>query len=213
MQKHSKPCFKAFLILCLGLATFVMHCSNSKVLQKNNLKKGQTVALRMSSGERVTGVIIKSTETDFVIRDNKGQAWKAPKNRIVSATGPEPVYDLSGHVIPELQIKAARHRKNMLLFSISGGLLSMGTSFFLSSMVSRSQGDDDHDAVIYGGTAAGTILGTFWFSRIGLAKDRKEAIKTIREERYQESVLEEQERKEQLEKEINRLQKQIEEKK
>lgn len=213
MQKKSRPFFKISFILFLGLATVVSNCSSNKVLKRDNLKEGQTLTLRLSTGEQVKGVLLKSTEAHFIIQDNEGQAWKAPRERVVAVTGPEPVLDRSGKVISEQHIKKESNHKNALLFTISGGVLSLGTGFFLSSMISRAMGDENRDAVIYGGTAAGTALGAFLFSRIGARKDRNQAIERIRQERYQKSVLQERKRKEELEKEINRIREQLEEKK
>jgi len=61
--------------------------------------------------------------------------------------------------------------------------LSMGTSFFLSSMLARASTDDQRDVIIQSGTAAGTAIGAFLFYRMGATKDRQIAVDKIRKER------------------------------
>ena len=63
--------------------------------------------------------------------------------------------------------------KRVWRYAISGGIISLGVSYFASSMASRNLDEDKRDTVIYGGTAAGTVLGTLIFAKIGANKDRK----------------------------------------
>ncbi|NLP09058.1 hypothetical protein GX408_01540 [bacterium] len=165
-------------VLCLTAG-----CSRPLVFYANEVLIDQTVSVRLTSGQSVTGEVVSKEAGALVIKDRDGQSWKAQTNAIQEISGPPPVLDAAGAVIPERVIQAHKNSKNALLFSVSGGILSLGTSFFLSSMASRALGDDDRDAVLYGGTATGTAAGVLLFSRIGSKKDRQHAIQQIRRER------------------------------
>lgn len=165
-------------VLCLTAG-----CSRQLAFRANEVLIDQTVSVRLTSGQSVTGEIVSKEAGALVIKDRDGQSWKAQTNAIQEINGPPPVLDAAGAVIPEREIQSHKNGRNALLFSVSGGILSLGTSFFLSSMASRALGDDDRDAVLYGGTATGTAAGVLLFSRIGSKKDRQQAIQQIRRER------------------------------
>ncbi len=165
-------------VLCLTVG-----CSRRLAFRADEVLIDQTVSVRLTSGQSVTGEIVSKEAGALVIKDRDGQSWKAQANAIQEISGPPPVLDAAGAVISEREIQAHKNGKNALLFSVSGGILSLGTSFFLSSMASRALGDDDRDAVLYGGTATGTAVGVLLFSRIGAKKDRQQAIQQIRRER------------------------------
>ena len=140
------------------------------------------------------------------------------------------MYDSAGDIISEREIQQHTTGKNRLLFCLSGGILSLGTGFFLSSMASRALEDENRDAVIYGGVAGGTLIGAFIFYHFGDQKDRQAAIGELQlqssakdSHEVSRSVMEREQVQSELEKlrqqqsrqneEIKRLQKQIEEKK
>ncbi len=165
-------------VLCLTAG-----CSRRLAFRADDVLIDQTVSVRLTSGQSVTGEIVSKEAEALVIKDRDGRSWKAQASAIQEISGPSPVLDAAGMVIPEREIQAHKNGKNALLFSVSGGILSLGTSFFLSSMASRALGDDDRDAVLYGGTAVGTAAGVLLFSHIGAKKDRQQAIQQIRRER------------------------------
>ncbi len=189
-------------------------CSQQSSLRRSELREGQSVELTMNTGKSVQGDIAKIEDDALIIKDDDGQAWRAKNEAIVAIQGPVPVLDLRGDVISESEIEAQQGSKNTMLFTLSGAGLSLGASFFLSSMISRAD-EDNRDPIIYGGTAAGTALGGYLFYRMGKRKDREQAIEEIRMSRggLGESLIEqERQRKQELEKEIERLKKQVQEK-
>jgi len=189
-------------------------CSQQSSLRRSELREGQTVELTLNNGKSVQGDIAKIEDDALVIKDDDDQAWRAKNEAIAAIHGSEPVLDLKGNVIPESEIQARKGSKNTLLFSLSGAGLSLGASFFLSSMISRAD-EENRDPIIFGGTAAGTAVGTYLFYRMGKRKDREQAIEEVRLSRggLGESLIEEErQRKEELEKEIERLKKQVQEK-
>jgi hypothetical protein len=158
-------------------------CSHQMAFRPEQVAKNQTVKVRLLSGESVAGEIISKSTDALVIQDRDGQNWQAKISAIASLTGPEPVFDGAGGVISEKEIRSHKNNKNRLLFTLSGGVLSAGTSFFLSSMLSRAAADKNRDAIITGGTVGGTMVGAWLFSRIGAHKDRQLAIQEVRLER------------------------------
>ena len=66
-------------------------------------------------------------------------------------------------------------------FGIGGGLLSLGASFFVGSMMAQEA--EEGGTILAAVTGAGTILGTSLFIHAGKKQDRKEAIQRIQKER------------------------------
>ncbi len=217
-------------LLFVLFAVVMAGCSHQMAFRPEQVAKNQTVKVRLHSGESVAGQVVAKSTDALVIQDRDGQRWQAKNSAIASVTGPEPVFDGAGGIISEQDIRSHKTNKNRLLFTISGGMLSAGTSFFLSSMMSRAAADKNRDAIITGGTVGGTMVGAWLFSRIGAGKDRQAAILEIRRERSEmksesdlddtraskvraqselEKLREERSRQDQ---EIKKLQKQIQEK-
>jgi hypothetical protein len=197
------------------LGLIVAGCGGQIVdFRLSELMENQTIIVSLNDGEQVEGTLVKAESDALVIRDNTGQAWKAPTAAIVSIRGPEAVLDGSGEAISESEIASVQQSTNTKLFAISGAAISGLTSFFAASMASRPLEEDSRDPVVYGGTAVGTLLGTYWFYQRGQDKDRDAAIETMREERrqqYEEEIFQEEKRKNQIESEIKRLRQQIKE--
>ncbi len=197
------------------LGLIVAGCGGQMVpFRPLELIENQTVIVSMNDGEQVEGTLVKAESDALVIRDETGQAWKAPTAAIVSIRGPEPVLDGSGEAISESEIASVQQSSNATLFALSGAAISGLTSFFAASMASRPLEEDSRDPVVYGGTALGTLLGTYWFYQIGQSKDREMAIETIREERrqqYEEEIFQEEKRKNQIQSQIKQLRQQIQE--
>jgi hypothetical protein len=170
-------------VVFLVIAFLAGGCSRQVLLHPEEVVQHQTVSVRLQSGQQVTGEVEAMQAGILVVKDRDGQAWRAETATIAKITGPKPVFDGAGEIIPEKEIASRETSKNRLLFSLSGGVLSLGTSFFLSSMLSRALGDDQRDAVLYGGSAGGTLVGVWLFHGLGRGKDRQQAIQEIRQER------------------------------
>jgi hypothetical protein len=155
-------------------------CSSQVALKPEKLVRQQTVSIKLQSGQSVRGEVEAVDSDGVVVIDQKGQAWRARRAQIADLKGPVPVFDSDGRIISEKEISRYKTNHNAVMFTISGGLLSMGTSFFLSSMLSRVAGEDQHDAIVLGGTALGTTVGAILFHRMGVRKDRDAAIREIK---------------------------------
>ena len=217
------------LILVVFLTILMVGCSNQVLLRMDRLQEKQTVEITLNTGERVSGEIAKIDEKTITIVDAQNRAWRAKKSDIHRIVGPRPALDLSGHVISEREIAKRMQKKNRLLYALSGGALSLGASFFVSSLISRGVDGNAQDAVIYGGTAGGTVLGGFLFYRLGAQKDCQEAINELRirggdtledlqkqrerRKRIQKELEEARKERERQQREIEELKKKIKEKK
>ena len=153
--------------------------SNQVLLKVNELEKKQSVNLKLRTGEKVSGEVFSLDAETITIVDDNEKAWRAKKVDITNAVGPIPIYDSNENIVSEKEIAKNMDSSNRMLFAISGGLLSAGASFFTSSMVSRGAGEESQDGVTYGGTAAGTILGSYLFYRAGANKDRQKAVQQV----------------------------------
>ena len=193
----------------LALIIMATGCSNRILLEQSALQKDQTVVISLSTGNSVSGTIASMNDKSIVVVDERQKAWRVQREYIKSIHGPEPVFDRNNRLISEKEIELVERNKNRWRFTVSGAIISLGTCFFASNMLSRTTDEEGREPIIYGGTAAGTALGTWFFYRLGAKKDRRQAIDLIRQERADrelaEEILKEQEKREQVEKQIESL--------
>jgi len=218
-----------FIIFALSVFVFAGCSSNQSLLRINKIQDKQTVTMTLNSGKIVSGEVAKVDNSSITVVDKFNKPVRVRKTNIHLIRGPKAVLDLAGKVISEREIAKQKKDKKKYVFAASGGLLSLGVSFFASSMLSRGLEGDSRDSIIYGGTAAGTLAGTFIFYKMGAQKDRHDAINTIRiknsntlrdlrkEQKHQKELNKELERlrkdRERQNKEMELLKKKIEEKK
>jgi len=122
------------------------------------------------------------------------------------------VKDDAGKIIPEEEINRNKGCTNFWLYTIGGGALSFGVSFFIGSLIERSTKER---ALLTGVTAGGTIIGTTIFALKGREEDRQEAIEKIKRQRRLEAerlLKQEEERQRRIKAEIERLKREKEEK-
>jgi len=201
-----RTCISAVLILFSII--YFSGCGNHVLLKRNQLQKEQTVNIVLKSGEKHSGTISAIEGNTITISDKNGVKKEIAKQNILNVHGPQPYYDSNGYLISEKDIAKNKSNDKFWLFTVSGGALSAGVSFFLSSMIARSQGEDTNAPVITTGTISGTVIGGYLFSRLGKQKDRSNAIEKIRIARAGEklnNVVEEKNKKEKLEREIEKL--------
>jgi hypothetical protein len=118
-----------------------------------------------------------------------------------------PMVDEMGKPVAKTEIDQKRSTKNFWLFTIGGGALSFGASFFAGSLVDRSGNSDNHTA-LWIVTGTGTLLGTALFAHTGSVRDFNlalEAVKESRKEMVNQRIVEEQKRQEELATEKRRL--------
>ena len=194
------------LIIILLCCLTVIHCSSQMTLQSNSVVKNQSLTVILKGGQKVTGEVKDIDAQQLVIIDRKGKTWTADRSNITRISGPVSAFDHRGQVISENEITLKKTNHNFWLFTISGGVLSAGCSFFISSMLSRA-GNHNRGSIMTIGTATGTVLGGYAFARLGAAKDRQIAIDKISVMRntldvYQKDELE---RIDQIERELQQL--------
>ena len=89
--------------------------------------------------------------------------------------------------ISEEEIQSVQKNRNAVTYGIGGGALSLGASFFLSSLIAHDM--EEGGTIVAGTTVIGGGIGTLLFVKGGKAKDRQEAIESIldkrRSEKYQ----------------------------
>jgi len=81
--------------------------------------------------------------------------------------------------VSDQEIARIKSNENFWLYTLSGGALSLGTSFLISSLVAKANTDDIDSPITFIGTGAGAVVGTFLFARAGLSKDQEQARKEI----------------------------------
>ena len=84
--------------------------------------------------------------------------------------------------ITENEVKAKKSSKNLLLYSLGGGALSFGASFFAGSMVDRGL-DSDSRTALWVITGAGTLAGTAVFAHTGSVRDFNQAVEAVKDDR------------------------------
>ncbi len=207
------------LLRCTAVSALVFMflaagCSNQVALNKNTLQKEQTVSIKLTTGQTVNGLIQSVNEqTVSIFNPESRTSTDVQKSQVAEISGPQPYYDAKQALISEKEIEAVKTNKKFWTYTISGGLVSAGASFFLSSMIAKSSSDDIEDPIILSGTAAGTVLGAWLFSRVGSKKDKLDAVDSIRLARAGKSlngVEEEIEKQKRVQMELEKLKKERE---
>ncbi|MCD6115447.1 hypothetical protein J7K93_00390 [bacterium] len=168
----------AALFIFMGLM-IMSGCAHWNEVMYNDLKQDNTARITLVSGETMNGTVKKIEPHQIVILKD-GRLHNISKSSIQSVKILPPVYDDLGNCISEYDIRKVKKNKNALIYGLGGGALSSGTSLFISSMLA---GENATKSTVFGETAAGTAVGTFLFVKAGMAKDRKEAIEKIKQER------------------------------
>lgn len=115
--------------------------------------------------------------------------------------------DDTGQPIKRSEVEAKRKNNNFWLYTLGGGALSFGASFFTGAMVERGV-DTDNRVALWSITGAGTVLGTLIFSHNGKVRDFNLAVEAVKDARQQElgkKIKGEQERQEKLAAERKRI--------
>ncbi len=115
--------------------------------------------------------------------------------------------DDAGRPIREEEVQARKKNTNFLLFTLGGGALSFGASFFLGSLLDRGMNSSSQSA-LWITTGAGTLAGIVYFAHQGRVRDYNLALETIKEERVKNlnaQLDKERERRKHIEREKQRL--------
>ncbi len=117
-----------------------------------------------------------------------------------------PMMDEAGKPLTKTEVAQKRTNKNFLLFTVGGGALSFGASFFAGALIDRDA-NSDHTK-LWAITGAGTVIGTALFAHNGRVRDHNlavEAVKDSRKESASGDITQEQERQKQLADEKQKL--------
>lgn len=117
-----------------------------------------------------------------------------------------PMMDEVGKPVSKEEISQKRTNKNFWLFTVGGGALSFGASFFAGALIDRDA-NSDHTK-LWAITAAGTVLGTVLFAHNGRVRDFNmavEAVKDTRKASASNDISREQDRQKQLADEKEKL--------
>jgi hypothetical protein len=117
-----------------------------------------------------------------------------------------PMMDEVGKPLTKGEIDQKRSNKNFWLFTVGGGALSFGASFFAGALIDRDA-NSDHTK-LWAITGAGTVLGTGLFAHNGRVRDYNlaiEAVKDSRKESANSDITQEQEKQKQIAEEKRKL--------
>lgn len=163
-------------ILIIGFS-ICMSCAKRSLVPFEQLEKTNYVFLKLNNGEKVRGTSVKVEPHQVTVLQNNGSQKVVPKAAIRSVLRKPPVYDDYDRGISEEEIHAVKKGKNRLIYTLGGGALSFGVSFFIGSAI---QGSGTTLALT---TGLGGSLGTLFFLSSGNVKDRHVAIEKIRKKR------------------------------
>jgi hypothetical protein len=90
--------------------------------------------------------------------------------------------DDKGQAISRNEVAAKKSSRNLWLYTLGGGALSFGASFFVGSMVDRGLDSEDHTA-LWAITAVGTVAGTAIFVHNGNVRDFNQAVEAVKDDR------------------------------
>jgi uncharacterized protein YlxW (UPF0749 family) len=115
--------------------------------------------------------------------------------------------DDTGQPIKRSEVEAKKTDNNFWLYTLGGGALSFGASFFAGAMIERGVESEDR-AVLWSVTGVGTVVGTLIFAHNGKVRDYNLAVEAVKDSRQQElgkKIKGEQQRQETLSTERKRL--------
>jgi hypothetical protein len=90
--------------------------------------------------------------------------------------------DDRGQAVTPQEIAAKKTNKNFWLYTVGGGALSFGASFFVGSMVERNAESESRTA-LWAITGVGTVIGTVLFAQTGRVRDFNQAVEMVKDER------------------------------
>lgn len=165
---------KCKLIVLIFALAALTGCAKRPYIMFEEAEPSNYVEIILLNGEKIQGTVMKSEPHQLVLLAGQNNAVSVPKNTIRLIRRKPPVYDQFGRGISEEEIESVKTSKNTVIYSLGGGVLSFGTSFFLGSMLGKESGK-----VLISTTLGFGTLGTFLFYRAGRSMDRREAIQTV----------------------------------
>ncbi|MBN2093207.1 hypothetical protein JW964_26525 [candidate division KSB1 bacterium] len=177
--------FRYFSGIIIISMFFLSGCVKKIPVSYNSLESGTYVYIALSSGESIKGEIEKIEDNTMVVRlcDDMTRTRKIVRSEIMEIRKRPTVYDEGKKVIPESSIKKYQKNINKWLFTIGGGALSFGITFFVTANILHETEDGAQGAPLWVPTGLGTLIGGTVFRFQGSRLDRHNAIEQIKEER------------------------------
>jgi len=202
------------MILVMSIL-FMNGCAKKIPLSYDQLEKGHYVYIETISGETINGDLVdKDKQVLAINQGNSEESEIINRNDIVHIECKPPVYDENNHLISEQEINSVKTNKNLWLFMIGGGVLSFGSSFFITANILHHTNDNAGGSALWAPTIGATLLGTTFFGNKGYKSDRGHAIEKIKENRKEEAIKEmarSKKRRNKIDEELHELKKQREE--
>jgi len=175
-----------------GLVVF-NGCANRVLISYDQVEKTNWLEVTLTSGIKIEGTVVKTEPHQIILLQKNKNLKEVDKASIRSIKRKPPVYDDLGAGISEEEIQSERTNRNTYIYGIGGGALSLGVSFFASSLISQNMANEG-STILAATTAVGGGLGTYFFIKAGKAMDRKQAIERIQEKRRSAELKQEQEK-------------------
>ena len=155
--------FTVILVLCgLGFGG----CSKQVMVNYPQVEKNNWVTVTLISGQKITGNVMSAEPYMLMIQDKTGRQRSVEPSQVNKISRIPSYYDDFGNAISENEISDVKTNRNAAIFGFGGGLLSIGTSFFVGSLIAQNMDD------------GGSVL-----IKAGKQQDRKEAALKIRNQR------------------------------
>ena len=176
------------LYFLVGSLVTIFSCAKRIPISYEKVKPNALVKIQTFSGQTCDGLIQEKEIDHLLLKVNQhdNQLTTIKREDIAKITGREFVYDGIGEIISEWEIQESKKNKNFLLYTIGGTGLCFGASFFIGSLIHRKLDDNENGGkILWGTTALGTAVGTYFFAMTGRKRDRYLAIEQIREQRFE----------------------------
>jgi hypothetical protein len=206
---------------------FLTGCAKRVLVSYPQVEQANDVEVTLTTGQKVEGTVKSISAHQLILVTPDREERMIPQSTIRTILRQPPVYDDFGKCISEDEIRSTMKHNNKWIYCVGGGIMSLGGSFFIGSMVSKTK--ENRGSLMGGITIGGGTLGTLLFTKAGQSKDRTLAIERIREKRrllyqvpnkkdknsesIQQSIDQEKLKQEELRKEREKLLKQLQNKK
>lgn len=176
---------KLLPVLLTGVVMWMACGARTVLVSPRDIHEEQRVILTLNDGSTLSGLALRANSKSLLLLDDAGEEHIVFVKNIVSAHGPEPIFDDNERLISEMEIDSVKMNANKSAYAIVGGFMSLGVSYLAATLVEREFMQESSNAAIATGMAAGTLAGAALFARTGAQKDREMAVEYVLESRMQ----------------------------
>jgi hypothetical protein len=156
-------------------------CAQRNPVTYRDVETTNYVQIVLTSGKMIEGTVLNVEPHQLTIFKKNRTKQSVLQSSIKEIKRKPPVYDDFGKGISEEEIRSVQKNRNATVYGIGGGALSLGASFFVSSLIGHNM--EEGGTIVAASTVVGGGIGTILFVNGGKAKDREEAIDKIVEKR------------------------------